>query len=43
VTASDGVDADSVAAVRDLTPTAHILRADPSGAIVETLTPETSS
>ena len=36
------------AAVRDLAPSAYVLRADPSGAViqkysVETLTPETSS
>jgi hypothetical protein len=43
VTASDSVDADSLAAVRDLTPTAHVLRADPSGAVVEIHTPETAS
>jgi hypothetical protein len=42
VTASGAVDAPSLAAVRDLTPTAHILRADPSGAVAEILTPETS-
>jgi hypothetical protein len=43
VTGSDSVDADSLAAVRDLAPTAHVLRADPSGAVVETLTAETAS
>jgi len=48
VTASDAVDAASLAAVRDLTPSAHVLRADASGAVVEinsaeTLLPETSS
>jgi hypothetical protein len=37
VTAADGVDAESLAAVRDLAPTAHVLRADPSGTVVETL------
>ena len=43
VTASDGVDEASLAAVRDLTTTAHVLRADPSGAVAEILRPETTS
>ncbi|MDN5747325.1 MAG: cytidine deaminase [Pseudonocardia sp.] len=37
VTAAAGVDDASVAAVRDLAPTAHVLRADISGAVVETV------
>ncbi|EWC58893.1 hypothetical protein UO65_5895 [Actinokineospora spheciospongiae] len=37
VTAADAVDADSVAAARDLTAGVPVLRADPSGAVVETL------
>ncbi|MEV8439288.1 cytidine deaminase [Actinosynnema sp. NPDC051121] len=37
VTASAEVDADSVAAVRDLTPAAPVLRADASGAVLDTL------
>jgi hypothetical protein len=36
VTAADAVDAASLAAVRDLAPGAPILRADASGAVVET-------
>ncbi|MCW2716326.1 MAG: hypothetical protein QOG20_5161 [Pseudonocardiales bacterium] len=39
VTAADAVDELSVSAVRDLAPGAHILRADPSGAVVDTLEP----
>lgn len=35
VTAADAVDAASLAAVRDLTPAALVLRADASGAVVE--------
>jgi hypothetical protein len=42
VTASGAVDEASLAAVRDLAPAAPVLRADPSGAVVETLIPETS-
>lgn len=38
VTDADEVDADSAAAVRDLTATGPILRADASGAVVETVT-----
>jgi cytidine deaminase len=37
VTASDAVDEPSLAAVRELAPGAHVLRAVPSGAVVETL------
>ncbi|WP_121011110.1 cytidine deaminase [Saccharothrix australiensis] len=37
VTAADAVDAGSVAAVRDLTATAPVFRADPSGALVDTV------
>lgn len=45
---SGAVAAASLAAVRDLTPSAYVLRADASGAVkqkysAETLTPETSS
>jgi hypothetical protein len=48
VTASDAVDAPSLAAVRDLAPTAHVLRADSSGTVlaiinVTSLIPETST
>jgi hypothetical protein len=48
VTASDAVDAPSLAAVRDLAPTAHVLRADPTGGVLAvitapSLTPETSA
>ena len=43
VTGSDAVDAASLAAVRDLAPSVYVLRADASGAVLETLTPETSS
>ncbi|HLU55828.1 MAG TPA: cytidine deaminase [Pseudonocardia sp.] len=42
VTGSDSVDPASLAAVRDLGPTAHVLRADASGTVIETLHPETS-
>jgi hypothetical protein len=42
VTASDTVDAASLAAVRDLAPAAPVLRADPTGAVLETLTPESA-
>lgn len=37
VTAAGAVDAASLAAVGDLTPTAPVLRADPTGAVVETV------
>ncbi|NUT46619.1 MAG: cytidine deaminase, partial [Saccharothrix sp.] len=37
VTAAEAVDADSVAAVRDLTADAPVLRADASGAVRETV------
>ena len=37
VTAADAVDSASLAAVRELAPRAHVLRADPSGTVVETL------
>lgn len=37
VTAADAVDADSVAAVRDLAPQAPVLRADASGAVVDVI------
>ena len=37
VTEADAVDPASLAAVSDLTPTAPVLRADPRGAVVETL------
>lgn len=43
VTDADTVDRDSLAAVRDLTPTAPVLRADPSGTVRERLTVETHS
>jgi hypothetical protein len=48
VTGSDSVDAASLAAVRDLTASAYVLRADPSGAVIrkysaETHTPESIS
>jgi len=39
VTAAGSVDAASIAAVRDLAPAAPVLRADPSGAIVERISP----
>jgi hypothetical protein len=38
VTTADTVDAASLAAVRDLTPTAPVLRADPSGTVQERIT-----
>jgi hypothetical protein len=41
VTAADGVDEASLAAVRDLAPAAPVLHADPSGAVRAVLTPET--
>ena len=41
VTAADGVDDASLAAVRDLAPAAPVLHADPSGAVRAVLTPET--
>jgi len=37
VTAAGTVDELSLAAVRDLAPDAHVVRADPSGAVVETV------
>ncbi len=37
VTAADEIDEASLAAVRDLAPTAHVLRADATGAVVHTL------
>jgi hypothetical protein len=40
VTTAAAVDASSLAAVRDLAPSAHVLRADASGAVVETISPE---
>ncbi len=40
VTAAGAVDAASLAAVRDLAPAAPVLRADPAGTVVETVTPE---
>ena len=43
VTRSDTVDAASLAAVRDLAPSAYVLRADQSGTVVEIHTPETAS
>jgi hypothetical protein len=43
VTGAETVDTASLAAVRDLDPSAYVLRADQSGTVVETLTPETSS
>lgn len=42
VTAAGRVDAASLAAVRDLAPAAPVLLADPSGTVLDTLTPETS-
>lgn len=42
VTADDGVDPASLAAVRDLAPAAHVLRADATGTVRAVLTPETS-
>jgi hypothetical protein len=43
VTTSDAIDAPSLAAVRDLTPGAHVLRADTGGTVVDTITPETTA
>ncbi|MGI9000371.1 MAG: cytidine deaminase [Pseudonocardia sp.] len=43
VTASDTVDPASLAAVRDLTPAALVLRADPSGTVVQACTAESSA
>ena len=43
VTGAETVDAASLAAVRDLAPSAYVLRADPSGTVVEIHTPETAS
>lgn len=40
VTESDAVDPASIDAVRDLAPGATVLRADPSGSVLETFTPE---
>jgi hypothetical protein len=40
VTAAGTVDPASLAAVRDLAPAAPVLRADPAGVVVETITPE---
>ena len=42
VTTSDTVDAASLAAVRDLAPSAPVLRADVTGAVQQILTPETT-
>jgi hypothetical protein len=42
VTTSDTVDAASLAAVRDLAPSAPVLRADATGAVQQILTPETA-
>jgi hypothetical protein len=42
VTTSDTVDAASLAAVRDLAPSAPVLRADVTGAVQQILTPETA-
>jgi hypothetical protein len=39
VTAADSVDAASLAAVRDLTPRAPVLRADPTGTVLERIAP----
>jgi hypothetical protein len=39
VTAAEAVDANSLAAVRDLAPAAVVLRADASGAVLEILSP----
>ena len=41
VTAADGVDDASLAAVHDLAPTAPVLHADPSGTVRTVLSPET--
>jgi hypothetical protein len=43
VTGDQTVDAASLAAVRDLAPSAYVLRADQSGTVVEIHTPETAS
>jgi hypothetical protein len=40
VTESDSIGAPSLAAVHDLAPAAHILRADPSGAVRQIHTPQ---
>ena len=40
VTASDTVDAASLAAVHDLAPAAHVLRADPAGAVRQIHSPQ---
>jgi hypothetical protein len=40
VTPSDTVDASSLAAVHDLAPTAHVLRADPAGAVRQIHSPQ---
>jgi hypothetical protein len=42
VTGAEGVDPASLAAVRDLTPTAPVLRADPGGTVRDVLGPERS-
>ncbi len=39
VTAAAAVDAASLSAVRDLTPTAPVFRADPTGSVLERITP----
>jgi cytidine deaminase len=39
VTAAEAVDAASLSAVRDLTPSAPVLRADPTGSVLERITP----
>jgi hypothetical protein len=39
VTAAGAVDGDSLSAVRDLAPTAPVLRADASGTVLETVSP----
>jgi hypothetical protein len=38
VTAAEAVDAASLSAVRDLTPSATVLRADPTGSVLERIT-----
>jgi hypothetical protein len=43
VTAAGSVDDASLAAVRDLAPRAPVLRADPAGAVLETIIAETAS
>jgi hypothetical protein len=40
VTASDSIDGASLAAVHDLAPAAHVLRADPTGAVRHIHTPQ---